>query len=472
MVEAEMAKGSTEFWTAALLHGQRVEWTVLRQRKTGVEVVSQDAVTLPEGEDVAAQAAALKAAMGGSIKGVLTVVVPTEHVLLRTADLPATEADELAGMVELQVDKFSPFPIDQMAISYEPLRQQDDSTRVLIAACKQELVEQAGALFGAAGRVPDRVDVAATAWWALMARAEALPGDGRQGLLLVDETGAELVIAQDGVPVLIRSLGAQHDQSDEDYAEELAEETGYTLTSIESEWGGSPLGSLTVWHRGRLSGVLVERIEAECGLPVQSRNLDELPPLSEGAVRRDVEGGGDSSRAVLDLALPEWKTAAAQSERTQRLVWIGASVAAVWVAALVTIFVVTGFEQRQLGRLQEEVRALRGPADAAGELRRRVQSLEDYTDRTHSVLECLLEVTQALPVGVELNAFTYRKGDEVNLRGESPRVPPIYDFFEKMEASSFFAEAIPGNVTQTTGGRRQPDFRITLKLPGWEERQP
>ncbi len=455
-----------EVITAVLASGRRLEWTTLRRRKGRYEVAEQKAVELQipekrEERDLNQWASEIKKALG-AIRGHLTVTLHTERTLLRAVDLPSSDDDELAGMVELQVDKFSPFPVEHMAVSHEIYGQSGSSTRVLIAACKRDVVDDLGQLFMAAGRLPDRIDVAAAGWWRLIHDHGAIPPDGRHAFLLVEETGTELVVTQSGLPVVVRSLGAQHEASDEEFAAEIAEEAGYTLTSLESEWGAMSAPDLTVWHRGETPSILLEKLEAECAIQVQARSMDDLPSLTEGIARRDSLADVEP----LDLSPPEWKAEATERKSQRRMVALVASVFLVWLGAIMAFFVLAYVDRSRIERLQQEVAALEEPAEEARLLRRRVDSLEQYADRTYSALECLREVSERLPSGVELTSFAYRKGGAVNLRGESPRETTILDYFEALEQSELFVEVRPEGLTRAPGGRRNPEFRLTARLPG------
>ncbi len=452
--------------TAVLASGRRLEWTTLRRRKGRYDVAEQKSVELDipekmEERDPAQWAGQIKQALG-AIKGHLTVTLHTERALLRAVDLPSTDPDELTGMVELQVDKFSPFPIEHMALAHEVLGTPGDAARVLIAACKRDVVDDLGALFEVAGRQPDRIDIAAAGWWHLLKEEKAFPTEGRHGLLLMDETGTELVITQDGLPVVVRSLGAQHEASDESFAAEIAEEVAYTLTSLEAEWGAMAAPDLTVWHRGAAPSLLMDRLATECAIETHAKTLDDLPSLTEGIARRDAYLGG----SVLDLSPPEWKTVASERTGQRRMIALVASLLVAWLAVLAVFFLVAHLDESRIQRLRAEIAALEDPAEEARVLRRRVESLEQFADRTHSALECLREVSELLPRGVELNSFTFRKGGAVNLRGESTTVPPIYDYIEALEQSELFDEVRTEGVTQAPGGRRNPEFRLTAQLPG------
>lgn len=459
-----------EYNTAVLLLDNELEWTTLRLRKGEQEQVDQQRVTLEgDASDEVSRSAQIKSAMGG-IKGTLTAVLPTDKVLLRVVDLPSTDAEELAGMVELQVDKFSPFPVEHMAVSYEVLRVQGEDSRVLIAACKRDLVESLGDLFEAVGRRPDRIDVAAAGWWHHVQALEGQQAEGRHGMLLLDASGSELVIAQNDVPLLVRSLGMQADASNEEFYRELAEEAGYTLTSLESEWGLHAALDLTVWHHGAAPQLLIDLLQQESGVAVLARSLDDMPPLSSGIAARSVLAH-DDEQPMLDLSLDEWKAEATSRKGQRKLLVLVASLLAIWLVGMVAVFAVSRLGRSQVERLRSEVASLEEPAEDVMVLRRRVNSMEQYADRTHSALEILREVAEMLPDGVELTSFSYRKADQVNIRGESPRVEPIYDFLEELERSPLFIEARSEGITQAPGGRRNPDFRLTARLPGDEEGQ-
>ncbi len=451
--------------TAVLLRKDRVEWTSARYRKSGVEVVDRNTADLEitEQDNTADRTSQIKAAIGSG-KGEITAILHTDQVLLRIVDLPAADLDELQGMVELQVDKFSPFPIEHMAVSFEVLGTTDTDSRVLIAACKRDAVQHLGDLFLELGRLPDRIDVAIAGWWHLIESAGGIEPSGRHGLILLDETGAELIITQDGLPVLLRSLGSQAGASDEEYYAELAEEAGYTLTSLESEWGAHATPDLTVWHSGPEPEALLQVLQSECEVAVHSRQLDNIPALSEGVVLRT--GSGEDEMPRLDLCLPEWKEEAAARAGQRRLLTFVTSLLLIWFLLVAGFLTYANVDRTRMERLRIAVAGLEEPAEAASALSRRVASLEQYADRTHSALEVLREITVLLPDGVELNSFTFRKAGTVNLRGESRRAPAIYDFLDAMQGSELFREVTLEGVTQAPGGRRNPEFRMTVHLPG------
>lgn len=448
-----------DYITAVVVHGTELEWTQLRRQKDQYVVVATGRTPAQEESDLTVAVRA----QTGIMKGALTVSVPADQTLLRIADLPSTDPEELAGMVELQMDKYSPFPVDQMVVSHEVLSTHNQSTRVLIAAAKQDGLDALGEPFLAAHRQPDRIDVHVLGWLRLILDHDESLKVGRQALLIIDDHGAEFVICQDGAPVIIRALGTQRHANEEEGSTELSEEVSYTLTSLESEWGVAPMQKILVWHRDEVPQLLMDRLTRETGHPAEAHSLDELPPLSEGLARRATQR---EPSPALSLAPPEWREKRLSRRAQRRLYLLAGAAILVWALGIGIFLLIAQLDRSHMAAVRTSIEQLEGPAEEARQLRGRVESFEQYADRTRSALEILLEISTRLPPGVELSSFTYRKGRTVNLRGESANVTAIYDYIEALEQSPLFIEVKPEGVTQASGGRRNPEFRLTARMPG------
>ncbi len=453
--------------TGVVVRDNHVEWSILQRRKTAYDFHDHGHAVLdvdPDHGDTDAQdewVADLKSKCGG-ISGYTCLGINSDKVLLRVVDLPSTDKEELDGMIELQVDKFSPFPAEHMVISHERLFATDTGTRVLIAAARSEHIEALGDCFASAGHPLKRIDLKVMGWWTLIKERGDIPKTGRHALILLDHGESELIVCQDGLPVLIRHLGVTTGQDSRIDALEIAEEFGYTLTSLESEWGAYEMPRLSIWHHGdKPPAEIVEAVKRETSVKVDTSTFDELPPVSESIARRTID-----QENRMDLTPPEWHESERLKSINRRFITILASMLAVWIAGMGIFLISLNILHGQIERLQADVAALEGPAEEARQLRNRVESLEQYADRTYSALECLREVSEHLPPGVDLSSFVYRKGRAINLRGDSATVTPIYDFFDAIESSQLFQNVKLEGITQAAGGRRRPEFRMTITLPG------
>lgn len=457
---------SDDLITALALRRGSLEWTSLRRKKNRIEVEHQRAETfeMPAGvTDLGAPEVVqrLKPLLA-QVKGRLAVALPSDQALMRVVRLPTNDAEEIREMAALQVDKFSPFPVEHMAVSQEILAEQDGSSRVLIVASLSEHVDKLGALLQAAGAYPRAVDVEVMGWWRLLKQEGQIPAEGRHIVLIVDAHCTEMIVAQDGVPVMIRALGSHAHLAPAESAAEIAEELNYTLTTIEGEWGVQAAGMIRVWHRKDLAVEFLARFRELCDVDVVTSSLEQLPPLSEGLARRAAERAAH----LLDLAPPDWKTAIASRKLNRAILVAACCFLAAWLAGVLALGVGLHVQKGRLAAAKAALEARRGPAREVEQLKDQVRSLERYADRTYSGLESLREVSRLLPAGVDITAFTYKKYGQVNIRGEADSSDPIYDFFQALEKSELFPEVKPEGVTQQQrGGRMRSQFRVTIVLP-------
>ncbi|OQW96129.1 MAG: hypothetical protein BWK77_06305 [Verrucomicrobia bacterium A1] len=463
--------------------------TTIRESKAGLEVLGGRRADLPEGvvADLAsAETAAAAKQLCAHHAGKICVAIPSDKVLLRVVELPTVDPAEMRGMAELQVDKFSPFPVEHTAVSLELLSQTEKSSRVLIAAVKREIIDAVGAAFGKAGIIPHWIDVEVMGWWYLLKQAGEIPDRGRRVLLLLDKTCTDVIVSQDGVPVVFRSLGTGRGVSAEDFHTELAEEIGYTMTALEAEWGALETMKIGLWlwpaeappKMAMAEGVpadaaapaavepppgLIPQLTEACGLDVEVRSLATLASLSEGLARRT------AARApmTLDLAPPEWHVQE-QTKRTQKTLLIASAVFGVmWLIGISILLSGGRVSTRRIAALKASVEKLEKPAQEVSALTEKVASLEQFADRTHSALECLRDICQRLPDGIDLTSFSYRKGGNVSLRGDAGSAETVYSFFEALQQSTLYASVKAGEVKQRPGGGR-PEFTVAATLPGAE----
>ena len=497
---------ATTFISGLVYRGGRLDWTVLREVGDKLQVAEHKEATLQVADPPPALppvelAPQIRAACSG-VKGNLCLAVPTDQVLMRVVDLPTVDPAEMQGMVELQVDKFSPFPVEHLSVSYEVLEKQENSSRVLIVAVKREIVEGIGETFKKAGLYPHWMDVEVLGWWYLFKAKGEVPSHGRRIFILLDTHGTELIVSQNGIPVLFRSLGGRQGLSEEEFIEEVADEISYTLTSLEVEWGAVENIQMTLWHWGsgmpalaaRLSGgrkaaepapaaslkppklafdldepAAPPPVAEGLGLQVEQKQFDVLSPLSEGLARRAVEQG----ESMINLAPPEWRSVEKTKTIHKHLLLATAAVLAVWLVTVSGFVVGLKLQRKNLDRLKTAVEEVEGPAKEVEQLKNKFESLSAYADRSHSALECLREVTELLPDGVDLNSFAYKKQGTVSLRGECAAVDPIYNFFQALEKSELFKSVKTEPVsTKNVGAVQKSQFGVTMTLPGGEKETP
>lgn len=460
----------TAWITGICLRPNRLEWTTLRRAKEVWEIAAQgrEDVAAAEGEAGWIPAAVLKARLK-QFKGRVAVALPTERALLRVALLPSTSADELRGMAELQTDKFSPFPVETVAAGAEVLEAAGTSSLVAMAVVRREDVDAAGAAFQGAGAAPDAVDVEALGWWWGLKQSGTLPAHGTQLALRAEPSGTEMAVVRDGAPLAFRALPAGPAAVDAaaraDWIAACGEEMADALTALETEWGNADAPTLHVFHAPEFSAEDAEALRRAARLEAAfAHPLEGLPSASEGIARRQA---APARPLAMDLAPESWRTADADRRTRRRLLRAATAFAAIWLLALGAFGTLLHVQRGRLARLQAQVEALEGPAQEIRRLQTKSLEFAQYADRTHAALECLRVISGALPDGVELTTFVYRKGATLTLRGEADAADKVYAFIQALEQSALFPEVkSEGISTRNTPVGTRSQFGATLKLPG------
>lgn len=412
---------------------------------------------------IASAAEPLPAELGAKRAGDVTIALPASQVVTRIMSLPLHDPEELEGAVALQVDKISPFPVEQMVYSYEVLDQTEEETSVLIAISQLAAVSGWGAAPRQAGLQIARVDCAALGAWKVLLTQGVLDLQQRQSLLLLDADEVVLLTHNGGHLLSVSGLGCPGDFSDADVCSDLAEEVARILMETDADHGSGEEGQLVLYasegHAAleRLREALAEVVE----MHVMQASQQPFPDIAGGVLQRSLVPP-NARPAPLNLIPPEWvRDADSRRFRTQ-LVAIGGGLLGLWLILLAGGLGYLTWERTKLEQLRERERQWLQPANAVRSMRLQVNLIDRYRDRTHSALEALREISALQPEGVDLVSFTYRKGDGLEIIGEADSGRLVLQFNERLNGSELFGDVRPGTRTQTRQGRHRFSFDIVF----------
>ncbi len=444
-----------------------VEWAVLRKTRNETETLREGSAPIPQGffdqEEAPLFPAEVLADIHKSFCGVVTVSLPSSKLLMRVLELPATDPEEINGMVELQMDQISPFPADQLTISCELLKKSENHSRVLAVAAPRNSVDELGDLFKKENVYIRSLDAEILAWWSLLVAHSSVPREGRVILLLEEHTEFSMIIVDDGTPVCFRSLELFHNFNDEAVRHEILEEMKYTLLSLEAEYGHRDECSIEFWSESEVPRPLLQLLSAECASQISLHDLGTLPSLAEGLALRSAERDAHH----VELVPREW----IEFQRKKRFMQV-ATIASIvvlslWLAVISITGAVFAIQKASFNRVKKEASTYSGPARAAQAARKEMLSLEKYADHSRSALECLRVITETLPDFVEITSFSYTKGKAIRLNGTGESSDMVYDYLQQLGALEIFEEIEDSKITGNNS------FSMTARLPASEtEEQP
>ncbi len=212
--------------TGMYRRGNTFHWTAVTAGPDGPVYAPPESGALEIDEAAAADPKALAAQLRKqfpALAGPAAFALPSERMLIRVMTLPACDAAEMDSMIQLQMDKISPFPDDHMAIAYEVLASNDGRRRVLMAGVQKESVESIGALCAGAGLDLRRLDAEPAVWWRVIRDylAGRDSGAGRNVFGIIEAGQILLITVQQGQPLSFNLMRFPEELPPDEFAGEL-----------------------------------------------------------------------------------------------------------------------------------------------------------------------------------------------------------------------------------------------------------
>lgn len=371
--------------------------------------------------------------------------LPLSRVLVRILKMPPEVRADLTEAVALQLDKLSPFPGEELAIGCEVLSEDQDNLWVLAAAVPAAIYDELGAALDSANLQVWRTDISVMGWLRTLGASCKLLQPGRRAVLMNPDGVWDLLILDDGVPVMMRSLGAHVT------ADDIARDILLSLLNAELESGGRELTEVVVVAKEPPTSELTAKLQTVTEATVRHATIPTDDGGVEGVALRSGEG------ATLDLTPQGWRDAIREAHLRKRLLTGVGIAVAIWVVFMGTLFagpmVFKQLTARERTASRSHSKAYREVADT----RDRVKLIEAYTDRSKSPLEMLRMTSLYMPQGITLIGFTYKREDGIKISGEADQPTMVYDFKDAVTDDEVF-EAVNLIGPSLTKGKHKFDI--------------
>ncbi len=383
----------------ALLNPDALGWRLLR---AGVE--PQKFATLAEA------AAALPAGAR------LHLALPCQAVLLERMTLPATDRAELAGMVQLQLEKSLPFPIEEVSSDFLILASTDTESTLVSAAAQHTQIDTLCAPLRARGLLPEKLTPFA------MHIAAACPAE--ETVLAVYPEQGQLVVAicEKGRLAWTHVLPATD-------ADTLRDALPQMLLSAEME------GVPAVFTQVRLAeecAPLADTLREFFRVPVGSLSFDELP------------------EPPVNLVPASWAADVARGARAAN--WrnriIGAAV--LYLLAIAGAFAYLAWLKAEAGKIEAQYRAALPALGFVQAQQARWKILAPAIEPGRYAVELLFQASKNLPNdGIRITEFNLQSA-QWNIVGEAPSANLAIEYVTKLKAekelATFIIDAKPPKI--------------------------
>ena len=251
----------------------------------------------------------------------LELALPCQSVLLERHKLPATDRAELADMLQLQLEKTLPFPVEEVSHGFEILSQLENESTILSVTASHNQLDQLCAPLREGGRVPAHISLHA------LRIATGCPADETTLALWQEQEQTIVAIVTGGKLAWAQPIAALD-------AETVLGELPGLLISAELDGVPSDFTTIRV-----------------------AKNCHELTAPLAAHFQKNIGQLGDATIAQpgLDLLPAAWKQAARSRERGEKLKSNLLLASVIYLLLVAAAFIYLAWMKRQAQRAQNEV---------------------------------------------------------------------------------------------------------------------
>jgi hypothetical protein len=337
--------------------------------------------------------------------------LPADQVYLRVIQLPASDPKEVLSMVELQLEKLSPLPVNQIVWSMELLpRTGENLQTVIVIIAARQLAEEFLGQLEASGYIADRLEIPCL--HQLLEKESTEDGVWVYPML---QAGTSLCLVAWRFGSTLQQLQLIHLPEGENRTALVVEQLTKTA------WAGEIEGWLTSQVRCHLVAdaatvaLWEPALRQWAGAPLATSEPLPEGKLGELSARRASRG---ETKANL---LPAEYAARYQQQLVDRL-WMGglAGVLAIYVVGVLIYFGALQVVKYQCYQVENKVAQISNDYTNAVRLKEKIDVLQNQLHLKYAALDCFKAVAEKLPTDLTLDLFQFQNGQKINLSGTAP----------------------------------------------------
>lgn len=397
----------------------------------------------------------------------ITVGLPRRLVTMRSVSMPAVGEEELRGILDYEVERHIPFPVEEVQYDFQVLERDTEKTTVLLTAARKEEIVRYLALLQEAGITPTALGVSTFASFNTMLYNQDQDAEPLRALIDLHDGEAELGLAKQGIFRYSRYLTLGPDMP----LDLLVPEISALFAHIGANGGQHP-GRISVAGAGAGRGDLLRHLAERTGLEVEflqpfrrikAREVDPQAAHSLGVA----VGLALNGLAALSLDINLLPKELAPPRRDRGLV-MAFQLLALIVALGLAYLVTSALRERQalteltgaLNRVQAEAAKVESLKGEVGALADRITTLKKIDRDEVRKLDVLKELIAVLPKGVTLTLFSV-DGREMRVGGSISG--SASDLISVLEQSPVF-ENVGFTSPVASRGTESQEFQIKALL--------
>lgn len=408
-------------------------------------------------------------------------VIPSHLCITKNIEIPSIDPEEIAGIIDLQASRHTPYLREDIIISYIKIGiYKGNHTRILLVVVNRDKIRRQFDILGRAGLRIEKVlfgpEMVSRVCLEISRSGSQRP---LKGIIHIDETFTDLIIALRGIPIFIRNIhiGAQHLVSEQgDYEIKFVEEVRKSLEVYEAEKVEENPNIFTftgaVGDMRDLQAALGDTLH----IPTEIIPYSEYLPISDIASKAAIADKNLSflnniasllayQKAEVDLIPEEIKSRRSFERRTGDIIKTGILIIIIFFLVTGILFSKISFKNAYLEKLISKYQPIIKEAKTMEKNFKKVTMVKNYLSGGGYSLEILIELYNFMPDALRLNNIKFDQSGSFSIKGVSKSRATVFTFVENMKESKYFQNVkIKRTTKREEKNGKVVDFEITCIL--------
>lgn len=348
----------------------------------------------------------------------VVLALPLNRLLVKMVRIPSDKLENPVEYVRTFLEPLSPFPDEELTISYETVRETEDGVIVLAAALPESAADDIAEALDQYKLNVTRID--SLTLGSLRALWPMILGEGRRVLVIRSVDALSLIVLDGDQPSAIRAVLPGSD---------IRREIMLSLVEAEAFGGVRKIDKIYVASSAAVMGEVEVDLESlKFFAEVEEISLADEDAALKGVKERSLEE--DS----LDALPNSWRQVLEETRFKAKMRAYLLFFGALWVlimGILVGVPFAYGYlTDYQKGLSRQHAREYK----AVLAMKEKVNLVRKYSDHAHGALEIMKAISDRLPNGVELNSWNFKREDDsmtdtgLRISGEAMDAALIYKF--------------------------------------------
>ncbi len=399
----------------------------------------------------------------------VTCVIPSKLFIAKNVEIPSTERDEIAKIIDLQVGRLTPYSREEIVIDFLTRETPTQHyTSVLLIIVNRQLADRYWRIFEPLG-IPIKISIASEFLGLTFFDLAKKEGDsGIVSGIHISEDASDFIVMEGHQMIFVRSLpiGAEHFRADRQLsASEFINELNKSLGAYQDQEAGKPIEQLVITGVLDDSEWLKELVQTSCPALQQANasiNIMDYRSyfqMADGAFKQigldaqisyfePMASLVHAEQTKIDLLPRDAKMKMDVREQSKDILSLGISIMTIFLMTSLFLATKTYFKTAKLQKLENSYHGTFDEARVLDRISTKNRVVRKILKNRGRGLHVFDSVGSLLGDSVYLSNFSYDDGKKITLTGTAESMSQVYTLVTRLQESNYF-ENVTTKETKT-----------------------